>query len=733
MELNGIIQNIIYRNASNGYTVLSVLPDSGKQPVTAVGKMPLLDIGDTVAMEGEMTYNARFGSQFAVASYSRVAPSTESAIIAYLSSGAIRGIGPSLAKTIVSEFGLDTLQIIEHEPDRLLSVSGIGAKKAAMIVDSYRENTQLRNVLLALEPYGVTVNQANRMIQVYGDLCLAKIQENPYQLIDDIDGIGFLTADRIAQNVAGFETDSLARLQAGIRYALTRAKEERGDMFVPQTELVTEAKKLLGADAQMLADTIDWMLDGGDLVREQVDETDAIFLPFLSKIEDYLAKRLLRLRAAPPEIIWDISAYESELHLELSGQQRDAVAKALNAGLLILTGGPGTGKTTIIRFIAHMMQEAGYAVALTAPTGRAAKRMSEATGFDACTIHRLLEYIPGEGFTRNAENPLLYDMVIVDEMSMVDAPLMYALLKAVSDGTRMILVGDSDQLPPVGCGSVLLDAIRSDRIPTCRLTEIFRQAQRSRIVQNAHLVNEGRMPILVSDQSDFLFEELPNPDRILNRITDLVLSERDRLGTDEPLMDVQVLVPMKTGPLGVVALNTHLQSVLNPPSTEKRERAYGETVFREGDKIMQIRNDYKLEWRKRERGGTYSEGIGVFNGDLGTLVALDPSAKTGTVVFDDGRVCLYDYTKFDELELAYCITIHKSQGSEFRTVLLPLAGGPPMLLTRNLLYTAITRAKKLVYCVGRSDTIARMVYTKQRSERRTSLRQRLIEYATLLS
>ena len=733
MELNGVVQNIIYRNAANGYTVLSVLPDSGKQPITAVGKLPLLDVGDSVAMEGETTYNARFGEQFSVRSYSRTAPSTVTSIIAYLSSGAIKGVGPTLAKTIVSEFGLDTLQIIEHEPDRLLTVPGIGAKKAAAIVASYRENALLRNVLLALEPYGVTVNQASRMLKVYGDLCLAKVQENPYQLIEDIDGIGFLTADRIAQNVAGFETDSLARLQAGLRYALTRAKEERGDTYLPRGELLTESKRLLGASSEMLVDALDWMTDGGDLVAETVGDDDAIFLPYLQKTEDFIAKRLLALKKPPVAQVWDIGAIERELGLELSEQQRDAVQAALNAGVLILTGGPGTGKTTIIRFIAHAMQEAGYAVALTAPTGRAAKRMSEATGFDARTIHRLLEYIPGEGFQRNGENPLLYEMLIVDEMSMVDAPLMYALLKATAAGTRLILVGDSDQLPPVGCGSVLLDAIQSEQIPTCRLTEIFRQAQRSLIVRNAHLVNHGQMPILNAQDSDFLFEETPRVDWILSRITDLVLRQRDRLGTSEPLMDVQVLVPMKTGPLGVVELNRHLQAVLNPPAAGKLERTYGETIFREGDKIMQIKNDYKLEWYRREAGGGYSDGLGVFNGDLGTLVSLDPASKTGTVVFDDGRVCLYDYPRFDELELAYCITIHKSQGSEFRTVLLPLAGGPPMLLTRNLLYTAITRAKKLVYCVGRSETIARMVQNARRGERRTSLKQRLIEYAALLS
>lgn len=732
MELNGVVQNIIYRNASNGYTVLSVLPETGRQPVTAVGKLPLLDVGDTVSLEGETIYNARFGEQFAVRSYTRVAPSTVTAIIAYLSSGAIRGIGPSLAKAIVDEFGLDTLQIIEHEPRRLLEVPGIGQKKAAMILDSYRENAQLRNVLLALEPYGVTANQANRMLQVYGDLALAKIQENPYQLIDDIDGIGFLTADRIAQNVAGFETDSLARLQAGIRYVLTRAKDEQGDMYLPRELLCSECVRLLGAQSEMLEEAIDWMLDGGDLVQEDVEGTDAVFLPYLSKMEDYIAKRLLRLRKAPPKEVFDVARIESELRLELSSQQRDAVRRALEAGTMILTGGPGTGKTTIIRVIAHAMQENGYSVALTAPTGRAAKRMSEATGFEASTIHRLLEYIPGEGFTHNAEDPLPYDMVIVDEMSMVDAPLMYALLKAIQEGTRLILVGDSDQLPPVGCGSVLLDAIRSGQIPTDRLTEIFRQAQRSRIVQNAHLVNEGKAPILSADDSDFRFEEQSAIDRIVQRVTELVQRQAGLLGTCEPLMDVQVLVPMRSGALGVTELNRRLQAALNPPSPQKIEREFGDTLFREGDKIMQIKNDYKMEWRKRSPGGGFADGLGVFNGDLGTLVSLDPSSKTGTVVFDDGRVCTYEYTRFDELELAYCITIHKSQGSEFKTVLLPLAGGPPMLLTRNLLYTAITRAKQLVYVIGRRDTILRMIQNVRKNERRTSLKQRLIAYAELV-
>ena len=729
MELNGIVQNIIFRNTDNGYTVLSILNESDNIPVTAVGKMPLLDIGDTVTLSGESTYNSRFGLQFVVNSYKRVAPSTETAIIAYLSSGAVKGIGKNLAKTIVSTFGLDTLNIMEHSPDDLLSIPGIGVKKLAMITQSFRENNLLRDILIALEPYGVTVNQAGKMMQAYGDLCLAKIQENPYQLIEDIDGIGFITADRIAQNVAGFETDSQARLKAGIRYTLSRAKDENGDTFLKKETLINQASKLLTSDKERLEEIIYKMVDQSELILDQFDDEEAIFLPYLAKMEEYIAKRFLSMRKNSTHEIYDISSVESELSIQLSGQQRDAVLSALNEGLMVITGGPGTGKTTIIRFIAHALSDHGNMVALTAPTGRAAKRMSEATGFDAKTIHRLLEYIPGQGFTRNQENPLTYDILIIDETSMVDVPLMYSLLKACPSETRMILVGDADQLPPVGCGNILNDVISSDQIMIYRLTEIFRQAQKSLIVRNAHLVNSGKSPILSSTDSDFIFEEVFNPEKVLNRVSDLIKNECTRLHADEPQMDIQVLVPMKSGPLGVISLNKHLQSILNPPSVLKSEHLYGETLFREGDKIMQMKNDYKVAWRKSEKGGDYSEGLGAFNGDLGTLVKIDKDARVITVVFDDGRIAEYEFTKLDELDLAYCITIHKSQGSEFKTIILPLLGGPPMLLTRNLLYTAITRAKSLVYCIGRSDTILRMVHNTRKGERNTSLCQRLIAYA----
>ncbi len=731
MDLTGSVQSIIYRNAANGYTVLSLLPDGENTSITCVGTMPLLNVGDSVSMTGEHIYHARFGTQFKVSEYRRKAPSSNSAIIRYLESGVVRGVGPVMARAIVDTFGMATLEILENDPERLTEVPGIGAKKAKMISDSFREKKLLRDILLSLEPYGVTVGQAYKMMQTYGELSLAKVQENPYQLIDDIDGIGFLTADRIATHVAGFEPDSLARLMAGIRYTLQQARDDRGDMFLPYAELILRSSVLLGADTERIAETIEWMTEGNDLVRCEIRDVDAVYLPYLYKIEDYIAKKLLKLNLPTAAEPWDLNHWQTSVGMELSHEQQQAVYLALQNGVSIITGGPGTGKTTIIRCIIDAMMKNGYVVELTAPTGRAAKRMTEATGCDARTIHRLLEYIPGEGFRRDRDNPLLADMVIVDEMSMVDAPLMYALLQALSVGTRLVLVGDRDQLPPVGCGNVFSDALASESLPYYRLTEIFRQAQRSNIVRNAHLINSGRIPVLFDRDSDFLFEEIASVDRIRDRLVALIRRENERLGTNDPLMDIQVLVPMKTGPLGVIELNRLLQDVCNPPSPMKAEHACGDTLFREGDKVMQIRNNYKVEWRKTLSSGRYEEGTGVFNGDLGTILQIRPQEKIAVIAFDDGRIAEFAFAQFEEIDLAYCITIHKSQGSEFRTVLLPLAGGPMPLLTRNLLYTAVTRAKHLVYGIGRSETIARMVNNAKRTERNTGLKERLIEYDAL--
>ena len=728
MEITGIVDRIIYRNSENGYTVLSLRTDTEDGYMTLCGALPLASPGEQLRAEGSLKYHPKYGQQFAVTCAETLAPSTQLAIENYLSGGTIRGIGPATARLIVEHFGMDTLRIMEREPERLLEVSGIGRKKLEMISQSFNENRSMRDILMSLAPYGITVNQAYRMYKTYGDLALAKVQENPYQLIDDIDGIGFMTADAIAQRVAGFETNSAARLFAGIKYALQDARTEYGHTYLPFDKLVIKACGLLGVDAELLLDAVDAMIAEGSLVEQYVGEQQGIFLPYMARMESAIAQKLMQLSEPPvANPFWDVSQYERELGLTLSESQREAVTRALDAGVMIITGGPGTGKTTIIRCITHAFSGMGMTFALAAPTGRAAKRMTEATGADARTIHRLLEYNPQGGFVRNKDNPLVYDLVIVDEMSMVDVPLMNALLNALPRGTRLLLVGDADQLPPVGCGDVLRDCMDSGRLPVIRLTEIFRQAAQSRIITNAHRINQGQMPILSNEESDFIFEEILPPEKILYRVRELCQRECARLGTSEPLMEVQVLAPMKKGLLGVENLNRVLQAALNPAAENKPEHAFGETMFRQGDKIMQIKNDYKITWQRQDVNGVMQEGTGVFNGDLGTLYRLDAISRSMHVLFDDGRLAEYSFTQSDELDLAYCISIHKSQGSEFPTVLLPLAGGPGMLLNRNLLYTAVTRARGLVYCLGHKDTVARMVRTVQSRRRYTSLSVRLQE------
>ena len=728
MEITGVVQRIVYRNADNGYTVLTLLEEEKETEFTACGILPLAAPGERLHLNGALKFHPRYGQQFAVAKAETLAPSSLAAMEAYLMSGSVKGVGPSMAKLIVSHFGMDTFRVLEEEPQKLIRIPGIGPKKCAMISASFHENRTMRDILVALEPYGITVNQAYRLYKIYGELALAKIQENPYQLIDDVEGVGFITADSIAQRVAGFETTSAARLFAGIRYALQSARTEYGHTFLPKDKLILKSASLLGVEQQLLTEAVDAMIEEGSLSLQIVGKEEGVFLPYLARMEQSIAQKLLLLTEQPViNPFWDVDKYQQELGITLSESQKQAVQQALDSGVLVITGGPGTGKTTIIRFITYALTEAGMTFALAAPTGRAAKRMTEATGADASTIHRLLEYNPAEGFVRNRENPLFVDMLIVDEMSMVDVPLMFALLDAVPRGTRLILVGDADQLPPVGCGDVLRDALISNVLPVIRLTEIFRQAQSSRIITNAHRINEGHMPVLEATDSDFLFEEILPPEIVLRRVTDLCLKEYGKLGTGDPLMDVQVLAPMKKGMLGVENLNKVLQEALNPPALSKPEHLFGSVLFRQGDKIMQIKNDYKVEWQKVQRDGTLLEGVGAFNGDLGTLYRLDTLNRILFVLFDDGRLAQYDYAQSDELDLAYCISIHKSQGSEFPTVLLPLAGGPPMLLTRNLLYTAVTRAKRLVYCIGRRDTVARMVATVQSRRRFTSLACRLIE------
>ena len=735
MELTGTVKAIIYRSEDTGFTVLELTNEAGED-MTAIGEMPLAGVGERVELTGQWTEHKTYGHQFRAETCKTLAPATLTALKNYLASGLIKGVGESTAQAIVQTFGMETLDVLEKEPARLAEVPGIGQIRAQTIGASYGAQLGLRDIMLGLQKYGVTIGQAMKLYKIYGELCLAKIEENPYRLIDDVEGIGFKTADAIARN-GGVEPDAPYRLRAGLKYTLQWARQE-GHTYLPREKLVEVAAGLLQAEIAPVERTLTELLLEGQLIQEQLPGEDGIFLPSMFRTEQDCALRLLRLQGQSaldnpffrPKA--QIARLEQQLDITLAPAQRQAVELALKAGALVITGGPGTGKTTILRFVITLLEEMGTEYALCAPTGRAAKRMGEATGRDASTIHRLLEYSYGEGgFGRNAENTLLADVVIVDEMSMVDVPLMAALLRALAPGTRLIMVGDSDQLPSVGPGNVLRDMVDSGQIPVVRLTEIFRQSGRSAIVTNAHRINEGQMPIL-EGLEDFGFEPMEEQEAVIRRLIALNSGKAAKLGAQEPLQDIQVLAPMKKGPLGVYNLNKRLQEALNPPAHKKKERKYGDVVFREGDKVMQIKNDYRLAWTRSLPHQPPEMGEGVYNGDLGTIMSIDLYEQTLEVLFDDGRSAVYAFSMLEELELAYCISIHKSQGSEFPIVLLPLLGGPPMLLNRNLLYTAVTRARHMVYILGRQSCIQQMVRNNQVKRRYSGLARFLCRQKELL-
>ncbi|MEN6470452.1 MAG: ATP-dependent RecD-like DNA helicase [Clostridiaceae bacterium] len=734
MKLSGTVKTIIYRSEETGFTVLELADETGEE-ITAVGALPLASVGERVELTGNWTEHRAYGRQFKAEACRTLAPATLEALISYLSSGLIKGVGESTARLIVDTFGMDTLSVLENEPGRLREVYGIGASKAGTIAASYLSQIGMRDVMLALSEYGVSVAQAMKLYKRYGDNCISYIRDNPYRLIEEVEGIGFKTADKIAMN-AGLEADSPYRLRAGVRYALQWARQE-GHTALPREKLTEVAAELLGAQLRPVERALEDLIINSQLAYKLVDGVDTVFLPDMFFMESECARRLSQLNRPPARcdyslIDMQIDFLQKSLGVSLHPQQRAAVYAALTSGALVVTGGPGTGKTTILEFIIKITEQMGLSYELCAPTGRAAKRMTEATGTEARTVHRLLEYGYGqETFSRNEEYPLDADMVIVDEMSMVDVPLMHALLKAITPGTRLIMVGDADQLPSVGAGNVLRDIIASETLPVIRLTEVFRQSERSLIVENAHRINRGAPPVIEADSGEFGFEYVENKDEVLRRVIALCMGRTNKLGTRDPLKDVQVLAPMKKGTLGVYNLNAKLQAALNPPEHKKRERKYGETVFREGDKVMQIKNNYRIEWARKSCGSGGEMGQGVFNGDLGTVLRIDSDEQTLQVLFDDERCAVYEFSMLEELELAYCISIHKSQGSEFPVVLMPLVDGPPQLLTRNLLYTAVTRARKQVYIVGHESCILSMVRNSQVKKRYSGLKSFLKELNAL--
>lgn len=730
-KLAGYVEHIIYRNADNGYTVLNLV--SGEAEITCVGIFSAIAEGENIEASGDYTDHPTYGKQFKVESFEEKAPEDEEAIERYLGSGAIRGIGLALAARIVRRFKADTFRIIEEEPERLAEVKGISERKAMEIADQVNEKRDLRQAMIFLQQYGITMNLAVKVYQQYGQEVYGIIRENPYRLADDIEGVGFRTADEIAVRV-GIRMDSDFRIRSGILYVLLQASTE-GHTYLPEEELTRRTGQLLEVGEEQIEKQYMDLAIERKIIMKQGENQTQIYAASFYYMEANTATMLKQLNVSYDvpdlEIEERVRRIEKQTGMELDEHQMTAVKEAVRNGLLIITGGPGTGKTMTINTIIKYFEMEGLDIFLAAPTGRAAKRMSETTGFEARTIHRMLELNGGvdgaAGFERNEQNPLETDVVIIDEMSMVDISLMHALLKAVAVGTRLILVGDVNQLPSVGPGSVLRDIIRSHECNVVMLTKIFRQASTSDIIVNAHKINQGEEVTLDNKSMDFFFLKRYDADVIISVVLQLIKQKLPKF-VDATPYDIQVLTPMRKGLLGVERLNGILQRYLNPPSPQKREKEHGDILFREGDKIMQTRNNYQLEWEIRTKYGlSVDKGTGVFNGDMGIVREINDFAETMTVEFDEGRMVEYPYKLLDELELAYAITIHKSQGSEYPAVVIPLLSGPSMLMNRNLLYTAVTRARKCVTLVGNEVTFEQMVQNTSQQKRYSGLCDRLKE------
>ena len=730
-KITGYVDHIVYRNAENGYTVLNLV--NKEEEITCVGIFSAIAEGENIEASGDYTDHPTYGRQFKVEHFEERAPEDAQAIERYLGSGAIKGIGLALAARIVRRFKEDTFHIIEEEPERLAEIKGISERKAMEIATQVNEKRDLRQAMIFLQQYGITMNLAVKIYNRYGQEVYEILKENPYQLAEDIDGVGFKTADEIAARV-GIRTDSDFRIRSGILYVLSGAASE-GHTFLPQEELTKRASELLQVEPEFIEKHYMDLAIERKLMLKQKEEQTQIYAASFYYMESNVATMLKQLDVTYDEsdtaIEKRILAIQKQTGMELEEHQVEAVKEAVKNGLLIITGGPGTGKTTTINTIIRYFEAEGMDIFLAAPTGRAAKRMSETTGYEARTIHRMLELNGGmegnAGFERNEMNPLETDVIIIDEMSMVDISLMHSLLKAIPTGTRLILVGDVNQLPSVGPGCVLKDIIDSGVCNVVKLTKIFRQAATSDIIVNAHKINRGEEVVLDNKSMDFFFLKRYDADVIINVVLQLIKQKLPKF-VNASEYDIQVLTPMRKGLLGVERLNVILQKYLNPPSPEKREKEYGDTIFREGDKVMQTKNNYQLEWEIKSRFGlTIEKGMGIFNGDTGIIREINDFAETVTVEFDEGRMVDYSFKLLEELELAYALTIHKSQGSEYPAVVIPLLSGPSMLMNRNLLYTAVTRARKCVTLVGNEATFAEMIKNTSQQKRYSGLCDRLKE------
>lgn len=730
--VNGYVEKIKFRNEENGYSILSVNSDG--EEYVLVGTFPYISEGDFIEASGRSVEHPVYGDQIQVETYELKAPEDSASMERYLGSGAVKGVGTALAARIVRRFKADTFRIIEEEPERLAEVKGISEKMAMSISDQMEAKKDLRQAMMFLQEYGISMNLALKIYNEYGPRLYGIIRENPYKLADDIQGVGFKMADEIAQRV-GIFTDSDFRIRSGIFYTLLQSVAN-GHTYLPREELFAGAAELLHVDPEIMEKhLVDLQMEKKIVVKGQ-----EIYAAQYYYMELNAARMLhdLNLRGSEPEgeIRKKLERICAEEQIEPDELQIQAVIEAVNSGLLIITGGPGTGKTTTINTIIRYFEQEEMEILLAAPTGRAAKRMTEATGYEARTVHRLLELtgIPddstssaGMHFERNEENPLDADAIIIDETSMVDIYLMHALLRAVNPGTRLILVGDVNQLPSVGPGNVLRDLIDSGCFNVVRLTRIFRQAAESDIIVNAHRINGGEQIPLGKPSRDFLFIRREHPDAIISAMITLIREKLPGYVHADPF-EIQIMTPMRKGALGVERLNSILQEYLNPKSPDKAEREAGGVIYRVGDKVMQIKNNYQIEWEIRNRYGIPVDGgTGVFNGDIGKIRSINAFAEQLTVEFDEGKMVDYSFRQLEELEMAYAITIHKSQGSEYPAVIVPIHSGPRMLMTRNLIYTAVTRARSCVCLVGIPETFQAMVNNEMEQRRYTGLKARLKE------
>lgn len=725
LYLDGVIEDIIYSNGENGYTVCTI--NCGGEPITLVGIMPYVGEGETIRVQGEWQVHSTFGRQFRVDYFEKKLPTTSAAILRYLASGAIKGIGPVTAERVVERFGEDTLDVIENNPRWLCDIRGISPKRADDIHKNYVEQFGMRTVMMYCnEFFGPALSV--KIFKAYGSAAIDIIKKTPYRLCDDITGIGFEKADRVAMSL-GFSPDCPERADAGVVHTLNVAAMNGGHCYLPVDELIDAASRVLGVHPSVASAAAERLVMNERIKKFSVGENDAYALDELYSAEVYIAAKLHSLSEFKFPYVLEgldeqITVLEERHNIKYAPEQREAIEYALTSGVTVITGGPGTGKTTVIKAILDICEILKFSCVLAAPTGRAAKRMFESSGKEAKTIHRMLEAsISDNGhhhFSRDEENPITQKVIILDEMSMVDTNLMCALLKAVKTGSYLILIGDPDQLPPVGPGNCLNDIINSDKFNVVRLNKIFRQAEQSLIVMNAHAINNGEMPKLNSRDNDFFFVEKNNTDEVMGLILSFVSERLPKRYDADPLEDIQVISCTRKGSLGTKELNAVFQNTLNPPSNKKAEKKYGSVVFREGDKVMQIKNDYDLSWKSTD-GKT---GMGVFNGDIGIITDIDARDETVTIDFE-GRVTEYDFSQLDELEHAYAVTAHKSQGSEYKIVVIPAFDAPFPLMTRNLLYTAVTRAKNMVVIVGSSRSLGVMVGNNRIPVRHTALKHLL--------